>query len=111
MKTNTLILAVGTIIILLIIFMIVRSNKKESIKQAAINSGIPADIADNVANSTDAKRSLLSIGVPESVATLISLGTSVQNKEEYKCTHTDGTVKDGPCTTVDANNGWTTSSK
>lgn len=111
MKPTNLIIIFSVIIILGIIYLIYKSNKKEKIKLAAINSGIPVSTATNIANSSDSKRAMLSLGVPESVATLISLGTGVQNAEAYKCTHTDGTVKDGPCTTVDANNGWVTSSK
>lgn len=119
MKTkNTLIIVIGIIVIIAIIYFIIDSARKESIKQAAISSGIPPKIANDVANSSNAKRSLLSLGVPDSTATLISLGTSIQNTqtEIYKCTYTDPksgavTTKDGACTQVDANNGWITSSK
>lgn len=113
MKTNTLIIIVSVIIILGIIILIVKSNKKESIKQAAINSGIPATIATDVANSSNAKRSLLSLGVPENAATLISLGTGIQNIEGYHCDFTDPktgvvTTIAGPCTQANANQGWVT---
>lgn len=116
--TNTLLIIIGVLIIAGIIYLIMKSSKKESVKQAAINSGIPPEIAKSVAESSDSKRSLMSLGVPESVATLISLGTSVttSGKEIYQCKWTDPksgseTIKDGPCTAVDANNGWVTSSK
>ena len=115
--TNTILIIVGVIIILGIVYLIWNSNKKEAIKHAAINSGIPPKIATDVANSTNPQRSLRSLGVPSDVATLISLGTSVQtsNTEIYKCSWTDPktgavTTKSGPCTQVDANNGWVTSS-
>lgn len=116
--TNIILIVIGVIIISGIIYLIWKANKKESIKQAAINSGIPPKIATDIANSTNPERSMKSLGVPDSVATLISLGTSVttpSGKEIYQCKFTDSkgnvTVKDGPCTSVDANQGWITSSK
>lgn len=113
-NTNLILIIIGVIIISGIIYLIWKSNKKEGIKQAAINSGINPSLAKDIANSTNPERSMRSLGVPESVATLISLGTSVSSVD-YKCTFTDKngnvTTKDGPCTQVDANNGWVTSSK
>lgn len=120
MKPTNLIAIFGTLIILGIIYLIFKANQREKIKQAAINSGIPADIAASASRSTDPARALRSLGVPTDVATLIGLGTSVQqikeDKDLYKCTWTDPksgavTTKDGPCTEVDANNNWVTSSK
>lgn len=75
--TNTVIVILAVVIIIAIVMCIVKSNKKSGILNAAINSGIPPKTASDIANSSDSKRSLLSLGVPESVATLISLGTSV----------------------------------
>lgn len=119
MKPTNLIAIFGTLIILGIIYLIFKANQREKIKQAAINSGIPADIAASASRSTDPTRALRSLGVPTDVATLIGLGTSVQNltdKDLYKCTYKDPTsgaitTKDGPCTEVDANQGCVTSSK
>ena len=115
MKTiNIILIVLGILIISGLVYLIAKSAQREQIKQAAINSGIPVAIANNVSQSTDPTRALRSIGVPTNVATLISLGTSVQGKEIYKCTHTDKngntTTYAGPCTAVDANNGWVTSS-
>lgn len=113
MKPTNLIIIFGTIIILGIIYLIYKANQRERIKQAAIQSGIPVAIAESVSQSTDARRALSSLGVPTEVATLISLGTSVTaNAETLKCTDSKtGAVYDGPCTQVDANNGWVSSSK
>lgn len=115
MKTiNIVIIVFGILIISGLIYLIAKSAQRESIKQAAINSGISPTIATNVSQATDSRRALMSLRVPNEVATLISLGTSVQGKEIYKCTHTDSkgniTTYDGHCTQVDANNGWVTSS-
>jgi len=118
--TNTVIVVIAVVIIIAIVMYIVKSSKKQSILTAAINSGIPPQIANDVANSSNPKRSFQSLGVPESVATLISLGTSVTSsgtgKEIYQCKWTDPksgatTIKDGACTLADANQGWVTSSK
>lgn len=107
-KTFGIILLIA--VILGVSYLIYISNKKAKVVAAAVNSGIPADIAITAANSSNVARSLMSLGVSESAANLISSGVSA-SKELYKCTHTDGTVKDGPCSEVDANNNWTTSSK
>lgn len=114
MKPTNLIIIFGTLIILGIIYLIYQQNKKEKIKQAAVNSGIPLSIATAASQSSDPNRSFRSLGVPPEVANLLSSGIPV-GKEIYKCTHTDSkgnqTTYDGPCTSVDANNGWVTSSK
>ncbi len=77
MKPTNLILIFGTIIILGIIYLIYKTNKRENIKQAAIASGIPAEIATTASQSTDPERALRSLGVPDDVATLIASGTSI----------------------------------
>lgn len=83
MKTvNIILIVLGILIISGLIYLISKSNQRESIKQAAINSGIPPIIAINASQSTDPARSLRSLGVPQQVATLISLGTSVNSSED-----------------------------
>lgn len=111
MKPTNLIIIFGTLIVLGIIYLIYQQNKKEKIKQAAVNSGIPLPIATAASQSSDPNRALRSLGVPAEVANLISSGVPV-NAEIYQCKDSrTGAIYDGPCTAVDANNGWVTSSK
>lgn len=116
MKTSKVVIILLVILIILIIFSIYRLNKKGTIVANAVSLGIPPEIAVNAANSSNPERSFRSLGVPSNIANLIVTSSNVQNAEIYQCKWTDPksgavTIKDGPCTTTDANNGWVTSSK
>lgn len=107
-KTFGIILAV--LIVLGVIYLIYSSNKKGKIATAAINLGIPPEIAINAANSSNPERAFRSLGVPATVASSLASGTPM-NAEIYKCVDSKtGAEYAGPCTTVDANNGWVTKS-
>lgn len=108
-KTFGIILLIA--VVLGISYLIYSSNKKGKTIAAAINSGIPPDIATAAANSANSSRAFMALGVPEESAILLSVGIPV-GKENYQCKDSKtGAVYDGPCTQVDANNGWVTSSK
>lgn len=77
MKTNTLIIIVGVVILVAIMWLIYQSSKKTKIQNAAISSGIPPAIANSIANSSNPAQAARMVGVPANVADSIAAGNSV----------------------------------